>query len=751
MRKKKNLNQNSGIGSFQCHEECVFWWSDASARAAIENNITVAFETSERKYSKKDPVTKQGIYYWNLPLAFDIETTSMRIHVPGETDEDARRGGADKIATMYVWQFGFNGYVIMGRTWDEFMQLVSFIAEHCDFYNRAIIYIHNLSFEFSFIQHLFEWESVFCKGSRDPIYAITPDGIEFRDSLILSAKGLAKTAGDIHKYKIEKLVGDLDYDLVRGTQTPLTDKELHYCMNDVLVLNSYIQEKIEEEKRGIAGIPLTNTGYVRRYLRKLCYPAKDPKKAEQYRLLMEELTMSADDYNVYRRAFAGGFTHANPLYVGEHIQGEIHSDDFTSSYPAVMCSERFPMSHPEIKEHITRLEFNAIRNNPLKGAIFDIKFKNIRIRHGMPDCPISSSKCIGLKSGRYQLSNGRVVSADYLITTITDTDLEYIYRFYEFDGIEIARAYVFKMAYLPKPIVQGILTLYADKTALKGIEEQKTEYQKKKGMCNSSYGCMVTDPVKDMYTYIDHEWGVDDLKDDPDRLAEAIDKYNTSRKRFLFYPWGIWVTAYARRNLFTAIYELGDDYIYSDTDSVKYINREKHEKYFADYNTMIIRKINRVLTYYGLDAGMASPKTIKGIEKPLGVWDWETKDYAYTDFKTLGAKRYMYRQYDDKKQAYLLHTTIAGLSKSDGLKYIEQQQDPFEFFSDGMKVDADHAGKPVPTYFDDAINGTLTDYMGNVMEYHEKSGVHLEKVAYNLSIDSDFLEYVRGVRKEYVR
>ena len=50
--------------------------------------------------------------------------------------------------------------------------------------------------------------------------------------------------------------------------------------------------------------------------------------------------------------------------------------------------------------------------------------------------------------------------------------------------------------------------------------------------------------------------------------SEEIQKYNDSKNRFLYYAWGIWVTAYARRNLWTGILAVGKDYIYSDTDSI---------------------------------------------------------------------------------------------------------------------------------------------------------------------------------------
>ena len=48
-------------------------------------------------------------------------------------------------------------------------------------------------------------------------------------------------------------------------------------------------------------------------------------------------------YNILKEGFAGGFTHASYLWVGRNIKGKIDSFDFTSSYPAVMLSEKYPM------------------------------------------------------------------------------------------------------------------------------------------------------------------------------------------------------------------------------------------------------------------------------------------------------------------------------------------------------------------------------------------------------------------------
>ena len=302
--------------------------------------------------------------------------------------------------------------------------------------------------------------------------------------------------------------------------------------------------------------------------------------------------------------------------------------------------------------------------------------------------------------------------------------------------------YIYKKGYLPKPIIEAILELYKAKTTLKGIPEKAVEYLLKKGMLNSLYGMIVTDIVKALVLCDeDGEW----LGEEAPDLEEAIDKYNDSKKRFNFYPWGVFVTAYARRNLYSGIKAFGKDYLYSDTDSIKCLNIDKHMDYVNKYNNYIIKAIDKVLKHYDIDTAEARPKNQKGKEKQIGVWDWETDGDPYTEFKTLGAKRYMYQQSDG------LHITIAGVSKSMGKEYIEGQNEPFEFFSDGMNIDKDHSGKLTHTYLDYEQHGTMVDYKGNTMQYDELSSVHLEKAEYKMSMTESFRNYVRGVQEEQIK
>lgn len=249
---------------------------------------------------------------------------------------------------------------------------------------------------------------------------------------------------------------------------------------------------------------------------------------------------------------------------------------------------------------------------------------------------------------------------------------------------------------------------------------------------------MVTDIVKSMIIYKNDDWCGDEYPD----LKEAIEKYNRKKSRVLFYPWGVFVTSYARRNLYSGILEFGSDYIYSDTDSIKCINVEKHLLYIKKYNEWVTGCIDNVLDSYGIDREKSRPKNKKGDVKQIGIWDWETEKDPYTRFKTLGAKRYMYEQNGK------IHITIAGVSKTMGRDFISSQKDPFLFFSDGMEIDRKHSGKLTHTYLDDEMQGTLYDYTGRAMHYYERSAVHLEQSAYKMGLADEFKDFLKGLERD---
>ena len=692
--------------------------------------------------------TNKKIEYYNIPCAFDIETSSF-YQFTGVNKQ--------KVAIMYEWTFAIYDHVTIGRTWNEFIFLINKLIDMLDISpsKRLIIYVHNLAFEFQFMRKHFLWKKVFSLKERKPIQAITEDGIEFRCSYKLSGYSLSKLSDQLQKYKIHKMDGDLDYRLIRHSLTPLTKKELGYCINDVLVVNCYIQELIEHEG-DITKLPLTKTGFVRNLTRKNCLYSGDNKygdKYRKYRKMMNTQTLTPEIYKQLRRAFSGGFTHANPFYVKETVKN-VDSYDFTSSYPYVMVTEKFPMSAFTTVNLTSMEQFERLLSS--KACLFDVEIEGLESKIYFENY-LSQSHCTELENA--VINNGRIVSATHLKTTMTEQDYFIFNAMYDFDNIKIYNFRTAIKAYLPTDFVLTILDLYNNKTQLKDVIGKEVEYLKSKENVNAMYGMCVTDIVRDEIIYDEEDWG----SEKPD-LEEAINRYNTSKKRFLNYAWGVWVTAYARANLFTGILEFGDDYIYADTDSIKVLNADKHKKYFEWYQQQVDAKLYNAANFHKIDISKFSPKNIYGEEKKLGVWEHEKK---YLRFKTLGAKRYLVEYEEkDKKSGFTTvkqKLTVAGLNKQNTMGYIKKvlKKDAFDVFNEELYIPTEYydeeigdyisaTGKQTHTYIDNEMEGCVQDYLGNICEYHELSGVHLENADYDFSMSEQFIRYIFNIKSEKI-
>lgn len=650
----------------------------------------------------------------------------------------------DKRAVMYVWQIAINGHVIIGRTWDEFLQLLDQISKHfsLDEGKRMVIFVHNLAFEFQWLKNLMQWKKVFAISTRKPIYALSEMGFEFRCSYILSNLSLANVGESLHKYKVSKAVGDLNYDRIRHYQTPLTKQEYHYIINDVLVVSAYIKEAIEDVG-DISKLPLTATGYCRNYVRKNCLVGTNKEEQfKRYHEIIKTLTISGiDEYNQMVRAFAGGFTHTSCRWSNKTLF-KVASNDLCSAYPAAMCLFRdFPMSKGK-EVDITSAD-DLKHYTSLYCCIFDVTFIGIRPKY-INENYISCSKC-----GKHGLSydkwcakynvitnNGRLVSADEIETTITNIDYEIIEKTYTWDDISIGTFRIYKRGYLPKEIILSILHLFKDKTTLKGVKGKEDFYTKSKQLLNATYGMMVTSIIMPVHTYDNDQGWTVEQKD----KEKAIKSYNKSKKRFNFYAWGVFCTAIVRRIIYNFILSFGDDYVYSDTDSCKILHQEKHQAVIDKYNADIDKRIKMVSDHYNIPIEYFKPKTIKGITKTLGYFEYEGQ---YQMFKALRAKAYMVME------DFKLSMTVSGINKKTAIPYILNtvgKYKAFEYFNDDMVVPAEYTGKLTHYYLDDAMEGTITDYRGKTVYYRSESGIYLEKTPYNLSLQNEYLQYLKQVQ-----
>lgn len=604
-------------------------------------DYTIISSTGCQKRPKGNQGTKQNRRkYKNLFCAFDIETTN---------DLSINQ------AYMYIWQCQIEDVTVIGRTWGEWLEFCNNICEHLKDDEYIMMFVHNLSFEFTFLKGIyqFEPEEVFAIDRRKILKCEMLGHIEFRCSYLLTNMSLSAFTRKMGV--TEKLSGDeFNYKVVRYPWTQLTERELEYCITDVKALVEALKVYFGIEHDNFYTIPFTSTGFVRR----------DVKRAMR-RFNRNELMSMQPDYEIFkilREAFRGGNTHCNRYYTGM-ILDNVSSFDRVSSYPDVQINELFPMS-PWIEENEPTVErVTRIIYKQHRACIMRCGFSGIRLKNPLWGCPyIPKHKCRNL--GRHDNDNGRILDADYLEISLTDIDFKIILEEYDFDSVTFYDFYHCRYGKLPKPLREEVQKFFQAKSELKGVEGQELYYNLSKAKLNSVYGMSVTNPCRVSIDYINDEF-VERKEDE----LELLEKSN--KKAFLVYAWGIFTTARARAELEKMMNIVGAErFVYCDTDSVKFIDDGSVS--FEKYN--VSRKLDSEK-----NGGVGIDR--KGNKYYLGVCDYEG---TYQKFVSLGAKKYAY--VDNKNQ---LHITVAGVGKSIGAVElaerggIESFKEGFTFYKAG--------------------------------------------------------------------
>lgn len=373
-------------------------------------------------------------------------------------------------------------------------------------------------YEFTYLRNVLNFKSVFARKSRKVMKAILEDfNIEFRCSLYLSQVKLERLSS-VYQLNVEKQVGLLDYNEPRSPITDLTENELKYCEYDCLVLYEYI--KLMREKFGtVKNIPLTSTGIVRRELK------EELAKDKRYKYVVRNcLNTEGEIYDVLVSSFYGGYTHANFIYTGDIIKN-VTSYDFCSSYPFVLCTEKYPMS----KFRKCRID-NHTQFSSRFCYIVDITFYNIESKYF--NNIISKSSCYS--GDKIQTDNGRIIKAKEISTIITDIDFELIRKAYKYEYYIINECYYARKDYLPKTIVEFILKKYVDKTKLKNVEGKEVLYQITKGSFNAIYGMCCTNNIRDQVNFDNITgWSEEDLS--PTQIEKLLIKEKMFP--FLSFAW----------------------------------------------------------------------------------------------------------------------------------------------------------------------------------------------------------------------
>lgn len=673
---------------------------------------------------------REGNKHSDTIYCFDIETTSLfyingkwqrfDYSIPQRSDKKNNIIGYDNIPKAGVcWfcQFSVNDTVYYFREISDFENVLKKISNP---FLKKYIFIHNLSFEMQWLLPILRKYTIIdlvAREIRKPIsFTIKELNIEFRCSYMLTNLSLEKSAKNYTD--VQKASGDLDYSIERSPMTTnLTEKELYYCEMDCVCLYHII--KFFRSKYGhIKKIPLTQTGELRRAYR-------DVVPFEHYEMV-KSLVPSLEEYKILNGAFMGGIVHGNALHVGQYLTN-IDSVDISSSYPYAMISELYPI------ERFVKIKNsnNKYYPNDKYAKIYVLKLKNVKSK--MYNHYLSLSHCNNVI--KPVIDNGRIVCAKSLELVLTDIDFELLQKCYSFDS-EIIEIWTARKDYLPRYLIDFILMNYGNKTKLKGQTSAdgliESLYMKSKQYTNSIYGAMVTNLISASCIF-DKEWIQSPITDDFIQLK--LDEEKTRYGLFV-YSQGVWVTAYARRNLFERLidydYELDFDVVYYDTDSLKILNFDKHKHIFERYNKEVVKKLWKMCVVRDIDFNKCCPCDIEGNKHLIGEFD--INDGHYSQFVTLGAKRYCYRDKLDSK----LHMTVSGVSKG----AVVSLNNDIANFNKNTVFDYKSARKNIVAYNDKQQPFTFIDCEGNYYSCDWESSIVIYPTSYVMSMDSTFEDFI---------
>lgn len=680
----------------------VMWYKEKGYRKGSWNDIYIGLDTE----SSKDPDRPQGN---NIPWKTYISAWTISIRFLDMN-----------IVTLY------------GGKPSDCMKCIRNILEHLSG-DQTMIYIHNLAWDWQFLRKFFfeEFGNPTDQLNIKPHYPISikfEEGLILRDSYIISQVGLEKWAKDLN-VEHKKAVGSWDYDKVRMQEDirKLSSEELHYIENDTLALVECLNQYGKFLKRRVWELPFTATGIVRKDVR-------DIGNDNSARQAFKNQCPSYQVYEILEAMFHGGYTHAN-RYIVNQILKMVRCYDFKSSYPFVMLTEKFPAGKfMDIGGKIS--VWDILKHKDDTAFIFKLILIGVKLKDPTYPMPyLQRSKCSSVINP--MVDNGRIIMADCIEIYTNEVDASIIMEQYSAEMqlcMEVKRT---DKRYLPRWFTDYVFQRFINKCELEAAGKKKTiDYAIEKGRLNSTFGLLVMKYIRDQ---IEEDYDTGEFRE---AELDREDSFNTYIKKvttILPYQWGVWITSYAARNLFTFATQCIDDlsdWAYSDTDSC-YSSSWNYEKVYL-YNESCKEKLR---------ANGYGPAVVGDKEYWLGIAETDGKDDLCEEFVTVGAKRYCKRAASDHE----LHITVSGVPKA-GAKSLKND---IRNFKKGMIFKGTDSGKKLHTYFyekdiytdqcgnerGDSIDLNPCDYeLDDIFTINTNIFDLMEGVAINVFNENDFME-----------
>lgn len=421
---------------------------------------------------------------------------------------------------------------VTGNTIDEWFECLYKIKS-------CVLYFHNLKFDGNFIisallnqgynwnddgKHLKSKEFSALINDKKVFYQIVFKKGREQYTIRDSSKKIPGGVGDIAKsYNLPILKGEIDYKAWRPKGYTATKEEIEYIHNDTEIIARVLQD--------------------------------------QYKLNMNKMTSASDSFKLYkqcigdnvfkalypvldneidkfiRKTYRGGWCVNNPVHTGKIITDKVICYDVNSMYPHKMCESILPYGYPVyykgeyVKDELYPLYCAHIL---FMGYVKDGYMPTILLNKGL------------FRKNAYLDDTGNEMLELYL----TNIDLELLYSNYEIRKIIFIDGWKFKGS--NKLFKKYIEPIYEKKCKSKGSEKQLNKI-----LLNSLYGRFAKNPRNVSCKPLMNEEGIVNYITSTDEIGNPI-----------YTAVASFITAYARKHIIGVVNELGNDFVYSDTDSI---------------------------------------------------------------------------------------------------------------------------------------------------------------------------------------
>lgn len=514
---------------------------------------------------------------------------------------------------------------------------------------------------------------------------------------------------------------------------------------------------------------------------------------DKYKEVVKNNELPEEQIPFWEHLFAGGYSHGN-IYGVAKVWEDVLSCDFCSAYPGAMVSCAYPYGIEKVEAKllsnvnylrdsnrewlggVTPTNIAKRQQQPCKAwyaATITIAHLKVKV-HGTGDrrwCSpvISSYKLLNdMREIRsMKIDNGRLLEGVNVKLEVNALDMLAIELAYE--DFEIVSCEELYLASTQRPMheykLRTIKKWYTDKTGLKKLQ---------KWCANPNRDLVKEDFICDAYQLVD-ENGVDAMikmsKSNVAEFKNVIDDMYLKSKNCLNGQYGIMVMHINRDNVFINLNESGYEYkagqmittkqkelyvhgicitsytrlfliaftayvaertdctpLYWDTDSVKFaLNNTSKEKLHS-----VVMEWNKGVSKWSDDM-------------PAEIGTMDDGDGEYSHFIYLGAKRYMYREFNSRTKKFEIHLTVAGLPKRNAAKYYTELYEEFgqdfymlaDCFRPNVFIHENLCGKLVPEYADPTktdlhVKGKFLDCDGVESEVDEWGGFLLRSVPFAL-------------------